>query len=504
MVTPIAVTPPRRKMGIHPFLKDIGSTAIAGVLIMVSSAILISLLGRAMGANPLAQYLLVRRIVAWMQSSLIVCSALALPYYVSRQKTEGEGVEYFVAALATDSMFVLVAGILLLSAPHFFSHWLFGDGQLTGFLFPVSIWALGYVFHVSAFGYHRGRLKMLTANVLQLVNIGVLIFLTFAIFQRSRNIMAMLTWTGILMMAFSTLYAFPRKGIIDARWVHIVVKAKALIKYGLPRIPSQFGFIGLTALGPIIALHYLPLRDVTFLLLGGTLFNAFSLGVMPLSVVLLSKVSRMISENRIEDVSRRLEQMLTGVLHMSFFSMVIAMVFADVGLRIWLGKEFVNGAWTVRILLLGLPFYAYISSISSSIDAAHVKAHNSANMIVSLACYVALSGIAVYVAPRQYLSPAIALAWSATLVILAVFTARSARQLLRTKLPLRASFPGILAALALGGVGLLFRRFSHLQGNTTVVLGVIIGLSASYAAILFASGTGWVREFRQMLSHHSA
>src|SRR5260370_3881848 len=127
MVTPIATTPPRRKMGIHPFLTDIGSTAIAGVLIMVSSAILISLLGRAMGANPLAQYLLVRRIVGWMQSSLIVCSALALPYYVSRQKTEGEAVEYFLAALATDGMFVLVARSLLLSAPQFFSHWLFGD-----------------------------------------------------------------------------------------------------------------------------------------------------------------------------------------------------------------------------------------------------------------------------------------------------------------------------------------------------------------------------------------
>jgi O-antigen/teichoic acid export membrane protein len=503
MSTPIATTSPRSRIGIHPFLRDIGSTALAGVLIMVSSTILISLFSRTMGANQLAQYLLVRRIVGWMQSTLIVCSALALPYYVSRQKTDREGVEYFLAALVTDFVLVIVAGGLLLTAPQFFSHLLFGDRELSGFLLPLSIWALGYVFHASTFGYYRGRLEMLTANVLQLVNIGGLVFVTFAVFEHSRNIMAMLAWTGILMIAFSTLYAFPRNGILDVSAAQISAKAKQLIEYGLPRIPSQFGFIGLTALGPIIALHYLPLREVTFLLLGGTLFNAFSLSVMPLSVVLLSKVSRMLSENRLEEVSRRLEQMQTGVLHLSFFTMVIAMVFADVGLRIWLGKDFENGAWTVRILLLGVPFYAYISSISSSIDAAHVKAHNSRNVIVSLACYFVLAGIAVRVAPRQYLSPGIALAWSATLVILAGFTARSAHHLLRTKLPLRKSFTGILATLALGGVGILFRRFSHLQGNTMIVVGVIVVLSATYAAILFADDTEWVRECRQMLAHRN-
>ncbi|MGO9339978.1 MAG: lipopolysaccharide biosynthesis protein [Terracidiphilus sp.] len=503
MAVPVAMSSPRPKARIHPFLRDIGSTAIAGVLVLVSSTVLIALMGRTMGPNPLAQYLLARRIVAWMQSSLIVCSALALPYYVSRQKLENEGVEYFLAALATDGLFVVFAGIVLHSAPRFFSYWLFGDSQLSRLLFPLSVWTLGYAFHGATFGYHRGRLQMLTANVLQLVNIGALVFLTFAMFERSRNIVAMLTWTGILMIGFSIVFAFPRHGIFSAAGRQVVVKAKQLLTYGLPRIPSQFGFIGLTALGPIIASHYLPLGQVTFLLLGGTLFSAFSLSVMPLSIVLLSKVSRMLSENRIDDVARRLEQMQTGVLHMSFFATIMAMVFTDVGLRVWLGKDFVNGAGTVRILLLGMPFYAYISSIASSIDAAHVKAHNSRNVAISLACYLVLAAIAVYGAPRPYLSPAIALAWSLTLVILAGFTAHSARVLLKAKFPLRSAFAGLLAAAALGGVALLFERFSHFHGNTISVLGVIAILSAAYAGILFASGTEWVRECRHMLAHRS-
>ena len=470
---------------------------------MVSSTIVIALIGRAMGSNPLAQYLLVRRIVGWIQSTLIVCSALALPYYVSKQTSERESVEYFIAALLTDSSIVIATAILLLSAPKFFSHWLFGDSQLSGFLFPLSMWALGYVFHASTFGYHRGRLEMLTANALQLVNIGGIIFVAFAFFERSRNMMAMLAWTGILMIAFSAVYAIPRVNILGCSRTQISTKAKQQITYGLPRIPSQFGFIGLTALGPIIALHYLPIQDVTFLLLGGTLFNAFSLSVMPLSVVLLSKVSRMLSENRAEEVSQRLETMQTGVLHISIFTMLIAMVFADVGLRIWLGKSFVNGTGTIRILLLGVPFYAYISSISSSIDAAHVKAHNSRNVIVSLACYFALAGIAVWLAPRPFLSQAIALVWSITLVILASLTARSAHQLLRIKLPLRTAFPGILGAVALGAIGLLFRLFSHLQGSTIVVVGVISVLSAAYAAFLVACGAEWVRDCRRMLAHRN-
>jgi hypothetical protein len=109
----------------------------------------------------------------------------------------------------------------------------------------------------------------------------------------------------------------------------------------------------------------------------------------------------------------------------------------------------------------------------------------------------------VYVAPRQYLSAAIALAWSATLVILAGFTARSARSLLKTRLPIRSAFPGLAAAAALGGVALLFRSISRFQENPIAALGVIAILSVAYAGILFASGTEWVRECRQMLAHRS-
>jgi O-antigen/teichoic acid export membrane protein len=503
MATPLAMNSPRPRTRIHPFLRDIGSTAIAGALVMVSSTVLIALLGRTLGPDPLAQYLLVRRIVGWMQSSLIVCSAIALPYYVSREKLDGAGAEYFLAALGTDSLFVLAAGIALLSAPHFFSYWLFGDGQLSRFLLPLIVWTLGYVFHGATFGYHRGRLRMFTANVLVLFNLGAVVFLTFAMFQHSGNMVAMLNWTGALMIGFSIVYGFPRRGVLSAAGGQIVVKAKELLLYGLPRIPMQFGFMGLTVLGPMIASHYLPLGQVTFLLLGGTLFTAFSLSVMPLNVVLLSKVSRMLSENRIDETARRLEQMQTGVLDMSFFAAIMAMVFADVVLRVWLGKDFVHGAGTLRILLLGVPFYAYISAIVSSIDAAHVKAHNSRNVTVSLAFYLVFAGIAVYVAPRQYLSAAIALAWSATLVILAGFTARSARSLLKTRLPIRSAFPGLAAAAALGGVALLFRSISRFQENPIAALGVIAILSVAYAGILFASGTEWVRECRQMLAHRS-
>jgi O-antigen/teichoic acid export membrane protein len=495
----VIVTSPRRIRGIHPFLRDIGSTALAGGLAMAGNIILVSLVGRAMGTSSLAQYLLVRRIVGWMQSTLIVCSAMALPYYVSRETSEREGREYFLAAIVTDGLLVAAAGLILLSARNVSSFLLFGDSRLRQLILPLAVWNMGYVFHIATFGYYRGRLVMKTANVLQIVNIAALLFLAFAIFAHSRNIVAMLTWTGILMMIFSAVYAFPKRASIRTRPAEIIDKARRLLTYGFPRVPSQFGFISLTAMGPIIASHYLPLADVTYLLLAVTVFNAFSLIVVPLNVVLLSKVSRMLSQNRGVEVSKRLEVMQTGIFHLTAFAVLISLVFADVGLRVWLGKEFVKGALTMRILLIGVPFYVYISSIGSSIDAASVKAYNARNICFALVCFLLMVATAIHAAPREYLSQAIACALSVTLSILAFLTARSARFLLQVRVLWRAALPGLCLAAGLGLVGFLFRLSRQFQATPLECLVVTAILFAIYIWLLHANDTEWLRECCQML-----
>jgi O-antigen/teichoic acid export membrane protein len=467
---------------------------------MTSNLLLVAVLGRIMGRGLLAEYLLVRRIVGWMQSSFVVCSALALPYYISRETSDNEAVEYFWAALITDGLLVSVLAIILLSQKSFSSYWLFGDRHLNELILPVAAWSVGYAFHGTTFGYHRGRLEMNAANLLQIFNLAAFPFLTFGILAHSRSIVAMLAWSGALMVAFSIVYGFPRRVAIGSiKLAGIVHKARKLLRYGIPRIPSQFGFMSLTALGPIIASHYLPLSEVTYLLLGGTLFTAFSLSVMPLSVILLSKVSRMLSQDRGTEVGERLQLMLTAIFHLTVFATVLGLVFADVGLRVWLGPAFAGGGLTVRILLLGVPFYVFINAMGSTIDAASVKAHNARNMTISLACFLLLVATAVAGAPRHYLSEGIACAWSATLAIFAFLTSRSARLLLGLRIPWPAALPGLYCAVALGVAGFLLRFFRHFQAGLPECLGAIALLSAAYVSLLHASGASWLRECRLML-----
>jgi len=189
---------------------------------------------------------------------------------------------------------------------------------------------------------------------------------------------------------------------------------------------------------------------------------------------------------------------------LTVFAMLISIVFADVGLRVWLGREFMKGALTVRILLLCVPPYFYINSIGSSIYAASVKAHNARNISISLACFLVLAITAVYAMPRHYLSQAIACVSSSTLAILALLTARSARLLLRVRVLWRTALPGLSLAALLSIAGFLFRLFQQFQTPALECLVVMAALFAIYIWLLHTNGTLWVRECRRMLLRHES
>src|SRR5206468_8338439 len=60
-------------------------------------------------------------------------------------------------------------------------------------------------------------------------------------------------------------------------------------RYGVGRVPGDFGQAALFALGPLMATHYLPLTEVAYLLLGSNFLLVMGYTAGPLTVVLLSK-----------------------------------------------------------------------------------------------------------------------------------------------------------------------------------------------------------------------
>ncbi len=368
-------------------------------------------------------------------------------------------------------------------------------------LIPALVWMLlGLAAMAGIYGFHRGRLAMLLANAMQVTNFAVIPIASVALFCHTRPVAFIVLVNGAAMFLASLLFLLPvSRDFSFARVPKLRPLVRELLRYGVARVPGEFAGNALFALGPVLAAHYLPISEVSRLLLGIGLLMAISLSVTPFSTVLLSKISMMIARNQMEELSRCLEKFAAGILELSVFVCLQVVVFAGLLIRIWMGTEYVSGTGVIQITLLSIPFLLFFVAIRSAIDAATVVAHNAHNGYLALAIFLGLSGAAVWFLPRSLLLAANAGALMIANAVLAWRTGHVARRLLNLRIPWReCAFPMVLA-LVLGLVSYLSHKA---LGPRFELLGFVLIEMGTAALFLLASrklGSAWVDYFWKLL-----
>jgi O-antigen/teichoic acid export membrane protein len=117
------VTSRPRRIRSHPLLLDLGFTSAAQISLFVSNLLIISLFARFLSATGLAEYLLLRRVVVWLQSGVQLGLMVGIPRYVAHEAAapEGKPEAYFAAGAACLGVFALSLGIILNLWPREFS-----------------------------------------------------------------------------------------------------------------------------------------------------------------------------------------------------------------------------------------------------------------------------------------------------------------------------------------------------------------------------------------------
>jgi O-antigen/teichoic acid export membrane protein len=486
---------PGRKAPRRLFLHDVAITMGAEATAMASSLLLTAILSRWMGARPLSEYLLLRRVLSWALGVMLLGMATGLPRYVAHSAGNGSKNEspYFLAALLC--MIPANLGVAAVVYPYraTFARWLFGDAQEAGLVMALVLLLIGYAIHRAVYGYYRGLLEMARANLLEVLNAAILPLVVVLAMARTYSVAAMMGTTGVLMSAVAALFAIPvLLRLRGAPSLHLGRRCRELIQYGVPRVPGEFGAAALTALGPMLAVHFIKIARVTPLLLGLNMLMVIGYAAGPLGVVLLSKVSMMLGQNQHDAVQARLRLLVAGVMELSVFTCIQLAIFADVVVRAWVGPGFLDEMGVIRVVLLAIPFYLFFAALRSTIDAATVKPYNTANVMTSLAVYVALIFAWIKLLPGQSLLGGIAGALLVSQILLALLTARTFRRAYGVGVPWRKLGPSFAAALVLGGVALLFRWWQH--GSVPVPEAVLAeaALAAIYLAVLARLGSGWL------------
>jgi O-antigen/teichoic acid export membrane protein len=488
------VVPSTNRIRVHPFFQDLGLTAITAFSVLMASLLLVSLFGRLLGPLALGEYLLLRRVVSWLQPAVQLGLGTALPRYVAYE-TEGTDTNrgtYFFIALGFGIAAACVLGVIFRSHHLFFARLFFGNERMSNLLLPLTLMIMGFAMHSSVYGYYRGRLFMRLANGLEFSNLAAVPLVTVAFFFRTGSVSFIVTVIGLSMCVCSILFGLPIFWkCAKHRPVQVRRRTSEMLNYGLPRLAGEFALGGMMALAPIVASHYVQIGRVAYLLLGASMLTVFATSVAPLGVILLSKASTMISQGRIHVLRTRLDYLVAAILEMSIFGALQLIVFAGAIVKIWVGGAFAESTLVIRLLLLGVPFYVFYVALRSVIDATSITAFNSRNILAALTVFVVLLTFTVGTAPRQFLLEGIAVAWMCGLAVLGWLTART----LRTVLGLTINYAQIVGpafiAVVLAGASFSVHWLNGFHTGVAGILLVELVTGTTFLACLAKLG-GWL------------
>jgi O-antigen/teichoic acid export membrane protein len=457
----------KKRIKIHPLFFDLGITASTSAAVLVSGLLMVALFGKMLGAIALAEFLLVKRLYAWLQSFTILGVDMAMPRYVAMTdaKKPRERDQFLVAGILLGGAVTLVVFAILNSADTLFSNWLFGSADFKKLILSLSVFLAGGSAHGTVYGFYRGRLQMKHANALQVLNVVVLPILAIVVFARFHSTALIVDVIGMGMIFFSSLFAVPLvPRMWDALNANLRPQFTSLLQYSVPRLPSLFAFGALMALGPVIASHRLPLSQVSYLLLGMSILMGISASAEPIGLILLSKVSMVVSQDRHSDLRLHLQYLQEAVLACYVFAGLQLIVFADVIVKAWVGNH-INvdaGLGVIRVTLLSIPFYLLFACLRSVVDATSVTPYNTYNVLITLAAFLGMLGFAVWLSSAQTLLLNIALCIVVSQAILAWLTARIVRKLYRVQISWSRIATSIVVACVLAGVSFFAR---HMVSN---------------------------------------
>ena len=491
---------------VHPVLRDLLVTGAASLTTFVAGLALISIFGRLLGATLLAEYLLLRRVAAWLQPLAHLGLGVALPRYVaySTQQSPASGLGYFVAVTVCIAVFGSILGTILGFARKPLARLLFGNAELSRLMLPLFLLLLAGAAQVAVYGFYRGCLDMKRAGAISFCAALAPIIST-ATFFHSRSVVLIVSVMGSVVIGITGLFAIPilkEVSLHRSSLRNIPARARELLKYGLSRVPGDLSNGALLAVCPVVALHYMPVSRVSYLLVAISMLTAASISTEPLGLVFLSKISMMLAQGRLSDVHNYLSYLMSALVDVSIFMTLQLVVFVDVLLRAWIGPSFLEGIPIIRLLMIGIPFFMFYTGLRSAVDAGSVRPINARNIVLSLSVLLVLVALSTQLVPRELLLHAFAICLVLAFIVLAYATRSSLESLYTVRLHWKKSIIPVACAVVLGALGFVYHNISHDKLLPLAVLELMF--TSAFLGLCFYSKVSWVRLLSSMLFRHEA
>jgi O-antigen/teichoic acid export membrane protein len=361
--------------------RDYGVTFAVTAIGIVAYLLTLRLVAHQFGGTAFGAYALVRRTVSVMAPLTILGADYATARFVAFAEGHGRASKpYLPAALVVMTTSTTIAAIVLVLFRGTFADLLFGAGGYVSLVLVLPPLLLGLGLYSVAYNYLRGRSRFLPANLLTVVIQAVVpVASVYAGGSVARILLVMaFSWITI---SLGVLARMPMS------LVHFRSHLREVIRYGAPRAPGDLLQLALFAAPSVFAAHWADLRTAGLVALGTSALSMVGSALSPVSFILLPVSARMLGAGQIERLRRHVWRLSRLLIVCVFLGTLVVELFATPLVNAYLGPDFGAGVYVVRIMLLASLPYALFTALRSVVDARHLRAINTRNMVLATACF---------------------------------------------------------------------------------------------------------------------
>jgi len=479
-----------------PFFKDIFLTYIAEFINLAGFFVIYKLIANSFGPEGVGEYSLIKKVFSFFLPITFLGLGVGITRCISIAKDKEERIDYFkiglIMVFISTSIFLVFINLFNESFAKIF----FGGIEYINLIFPFSIFLIGLVFHMLVYSYFRGRLFVKIFNIFQIINLAI-VPIIILVFLKNITIENLIFLIGIstFIIAFIFSLYFIKEFFVPIRKRQFKNSFKELVYYSFPRIPGNFALAGILSFGSIVAVHFATIEEVGYLSISQGLLQITSVMVAPLGLILLPKISNLISNGKQEIIKENLNFFIGAIIQCSIFACFQLIIFSDIIIKYWLGSDFLPAVPILRIVFCSIVFYTFYVSMRSILDAVEFKPLNTINLFISLIIFIVLSFILLFL--FNFFNPIISLtmSFSYSLICLGILTYISIRKIYFENIfkDLRYIYIALLINILLGIITIIMKDLVIFNIFYLILFECILGLF--YLLSLWILKMEWLKVF---------
>lgn len=367
--------------------KDLQITFITELAIIFIGILIYRVVATRLGEVGFAEYALSRRSISFLIPLFVVGLGVGIPRFIAISNAEDKqkSDSYFLGALFFVGVEVSFVLVFCFSFREFCSNIFFGNAEYARLVIPLAISVVGALVDGLCYSFFRGNTHMGKANILRFINMAIVPTIAIS-FGFSVESFLLITGLGLIVVSsvFLLLILFTLKPNL-----RLIYQCTAdLLKYGVQRVPGDFGLSAILALPAIISAHYFGVKQ------GGGLAFSLSLLTMsgaifgPIGLILLPKASSLISTGQMPKLRYYVIKTIKIQGLLTILGFLFVEIFAKQIISFYLGNGYLYIVPVLRVTFVACIGYCFYVCMRSVIDAYYVKSYNTLNILISLIFFV--------------------------------------------------------------------------------------------------------------------